>query len=692
MGRRFDFSLGQRLALLFAAAAAAVILPMAVRLASTPASTDSSVRTQLELATVAGLAVLVLVGLFGTRALRRRVRALEDAARALALGDLAAARTAAESGPEPRHDELGRTQRALAFAAEILSRHEAGLTESARLSTALASSLDAARIAEEGLRPIAALSDAQSGLVYVLDPETSGLKLIASWVPRPGDPTASSAGRVAAQALRSRTPLVVQDLPDDGSCRLAGTVMAIPMVQHDRPVGVLCLGCSGTFSAEAAAFAQAAARPLGLSLQNALLHRHVERLALELQQANERLQERNAQLEERNAEVDAQNARLRQQAEELAAADRRKSELLAAVAHEVRNPLAAIATAVRLMEEDAGAPGVLERARAIVGRQSAMLSRLVEDLLDTARVGRGQLTLNRKRLDLLEVARHASEAAAPALRAKGHAFELVLPEGAVWVDGDPVRLQQILGNLLHNAAKYTDAGGHLRLEVWRDGDEAVVRVADDGIGLAPESLATVFDLFMQVDRRGARSEGGLGIGLALVRDLTELHGGRVTARSAGLNRGSEFEVRLPAADPPPCAVAEAPARCSPGGGALRVLVLDDDPDLAASMTELLRGWGHEVEEHHDGRSAIAAALARPPDCVLMDIGMSGLDGYQVARELRSKLPRTRLIALTGYGRPSDRRRALEAGFDLHFAKPVDFDVLRAALEGSPRSEAAALGS
>ncbi|MGC4116051.1 MAG: HAMP domain-containing sensor histidine kinase [Myxococcales bacterium] len=297
---------------------------------------------------------------------------------------------------------------------------------------------------------------------------------------------------------------------------------------HDRPVGVLCLGRKGPFTEEAIAFAQAAARPLSLSLQNAMLHRDVERLALELQEANERLQERNAQLEERTAEIEDANAQLRHQADALSSQGRRQTEFLAAVAHELRNPLAVISSATRLLEEGAGSRDSRERAPAVIRRQSSLLSRMVDDLLDAARVGRGQLTLERRPLDLVELARHAAEAAAPAMRQKNHQLELDLPPASVWVDADAVRIQQVLGNLLHNAAKYTDPGGHVKLQVRREADDAVVRVSDDGIGLAPEALAGVFELFMQVDRTGSRAQGGLGIGLALVRDS-----GRTPRRDRG---------------------------------------------------------------------------------------------------------------------------------------------------------------
>ncbi|HEY3450990.1 MAG TPA: ATP-binding protein [Myxococcales bacterium] len=685
--RAFHWSFGQWLAAHVLAASCGLLLALGAYLFSpVPASL-------WELSSLVGLWFVALIGLLGGRALRRRVRALESAARALAIGDIAAVRTAAEAlgpalagpegGPEPRRDELQRTARALARTADLMEKREAGLSASARFTTALASSLDAARIADEVLRPVAALSDADCGLVFVLDAKTSLLQRLAALVPDPEDPAAACAARVSAQALRGRTPLLVRALPEGGTPGEASSVLAVPLVMHDRPVGVLCLGRKGPFTEEAITFAQAAARPLGLSLQNAMLHRDVERLALELQEANERLQERNAQLEDRSAEVEDANAQLRLQAEELALQGRRKTEFLAAVAHELRNPLAVISSATRLLEEGAGSAEARERAPGVIRRQSSLLSRLVDDLLDAARVGRGQLTLERRPLDLVELARHAAEAAAPAMRQKNHHLDLDLPDEEVWIDADAVRMQQVLGNLLHNAAKYTDPGGHVKLQVRREDGEAVARVRDDGIGLSPEALAGVFELFMQVDRAGARAQGGLGIGLALVRDLVELHGGTAVAKSAGLGLGSEFELRLPAREPPGEVTRRTLLPVAPPR-ALTVLVLDDDEDMAESMAELMRGWGHRVQVFHQPRPAIEAALKGHPDVVITDIGLQGdLDGYAVARELRAGLPgapHTLLIALTGYCQPSDRRRAQEAGFDRHFSKPVDFDALRAALE------------
>jgi two-component system CheB/CheR fusion protein len=391
----------------------------------------------------------------------------------------------------------------------------------------------------------------------------------------------------------------------------------------------------------------------------------------------------------REAEERAERRRLeealRQRAEELAEADRRKDEFLATLAHELRSPLATIRNAVQLMRLQGVADPTLERARDIVERQTRNLSRLVDDLLDLSRIGRDKMELRRERVDLSATAGLAVESARPLLDSRQHRLSVELAAEPLWLDADPVRLEQVITNLLNNAAKYTDPGGHVWLTTARDDGQAVLRVRDNGIGIPAELQARIFDLFMQSERALDRAQGGLGIGLTLVRRLVELHGGTIQVASPGAGRGSEFTVRLPLAVGPVGAAA-APAAAPEAAAAARtkrVMVVDDNRDGAESLAMLLRFWGHEPELAHDGPSAVELAEAARPDVVLLDIGLPGMDGYQVARRLRDRLdPRTMLVALTGYGQDEDRRRAREAGFDHHLIKPVDMDALRALLADS----------
>ncbi len=382
------------------------------------------------------------------------------------------------------------------------------------------------------------------------------------------------------------------------------------------------------------------------------------------------------------AGVAVENARLYQ---ELRDNDRRKDEFLAMLAHELRNPLAAIAGAVRVAE--AGGPGEgLAWAAEVIGRQTKQLSRLIDDLLDVSRITQGKIQLRTEPLDLAEVVARAVEVVRPQVDARHHALEVDVAPGPLPVEADPARLEQILGNLLTNAAKYTPDGGRVALTARREGGEIVVEVADDGVGIAPEMLPRIFDPFIQVEQTIDRSQGGLGIGLTLVRRLVAMHGGEIAARSQGPGHGSTFTVRLPASARPlparsePATPARDPSRTRP-----RLLVVDDSADTARAMARLLGAQGFEVRVAHDGREAVDAARAHRPDVILLDIGLPGKDGYEVAREVRRDpaLAAAMLIAISGYGQDDARRRAVDAGFDHHLVKPVDYPALYALLDALP---------
>ncbi|WP_248341812.1 PAS domain-containing hybrid sensor histidine kinase/response regulator [Anaeromyxobacter paludicola] len=358
--------------------------------------------------------------------------------------------------------------------------------------------------------------------------------------------------------------------------------------------------------------------------------------------------------------------------EALREADRRKDHFLGVLSHELRNPLAPIRNSVFLLRRAPPGGEQSRRAVDVIGRQVEHLTRLVDDLLDVSRIVHGKVSLRRERLDLVEVARRSAEDLRAVFEERGLALEVRLPAEPLWMHADPTRLAQLVGNLLQNAAKFTPAGGRVGLTVTGGAQQAALAVSDTGVGIAPELLGRVFEPFVQAEEALAQGRAGLGLGLALVKGLAELHGGTASASSEGPGRGSTFRVELPL-EPP----GEAGARSREASQVRallgrRVLVVDDNVDAAESLAELLVLFGHQVEVAFDGPSAIEKARARPPEAVLCDLGLPGMSGYEVARALRRECgDRTRLIALSGYAQPGDLQRSAEAGFDAHLSKPAD---------------------
>ncbi|HET9252912.1 MAG TPA: ATP-binding protein [Candidatus Eisenbacteria bacterium] len=449
--------------------------------------------------------------------------------------------------------------------------------------------------------------------------------------------------------------------------KLDGAVVGIVQVMSDTPKA---------YRHEHLAVLESLVAPMAVALQNAELYAR----------ANREIRER--------ARVEAA---LTSSEERLLEADRRKDEFLATLSHELRNPLAPIRMAVDLLPEgtwDAKSGEKLAWCREVIERQVGHMARLLDDLLDVSRISRGKLPLRKQRVDLAEVMRHAIEASVPLIQAGGHGLNVVLPAEAVTLHADPTRLAQVFLNLLNNAARYSDHGskiyvnvgtetvmgapgaGGARVSLGAHAREAVVRVRDNGIGIAPEMLPRIFDPFVQIDRSMERSQGGLGIGLTLVKQIVEIHGGRVEVASEGLGKGSEFTVRLPMA-----AAAEGPAverkrngAESPASGPRsRILVVDDLRDSADSLAMMLKTKGHEVRTAYDGLEAVEAAREFRPEVVLLDIGMPRLDGYEAARRIREQCDYERLvlIAITGWGHDENRARTREAGFDHHLVKPVE---------------------
>ena len=413
-------------------------------------------------------------------------------------------------------------------------------------------------------------------------------------------------------------------------------------------------------------------------------------LRTELDVARAELQTSAAEIVATNEALRAANEALQRRLDELqeaAMADRHTNEFLAMLAHELRTPLAPILSAVQILGRQGGDNPVVQRAREVVERQALHQARLLDDLLDVSRITRGKIELRRSKLDLGTAISEVVESTRPLTNAKAQTISVTLPEEPVYVDTDPTRLTQILSNLLNNAAKYTHAGGRIAITCRRDGEHAVVVVRDNGVGIPREMLTRIFDLFAQAEPLTARTQGGLGIGLTLVKNLVEMHGGTVVARSGGRGTGSEFEVRLPAVSAPTGetmpAAGSAPAR------ALHVVLIEDDADTRETLRRVLELDGHDVQAAADGEEGVATALASRPEVVIVDIGLPRLDGYQVARRIRAALGAAPLlIAVTGYGRAEDRRLSREAGFDVHLVKPVAPEQLTAALHSRGAGEAA----
>ena len=441
--------------------------------------------------------------------------------------------------------------------------------------------------------------------------------------------------------------------------------VVVPLPGHDRILGAITFVTAESgrqYSAEDVRFAQDIAARAAAALENAMLYEAVK-------------------ASEERANTAAAHAK---------DAERRKDEFLAMLGHELRNPLAPITTALELLNRKGGPSTARERD--VIARQVSHLSRLVDDLLDVSRITRGKVELRRRPIEMSAVVARAVEMASPLFERFDHTLVLNVPKEGFVVKVDETRMAQVVANLLTNAAKYTEPRGRIEVTVSREDPELVLRVRDNGIGIAPEALPVIFDLFRQGRRSIDRTEGGLGLGLALVKSLVEMHGGRVNAKSEGPGKGSEFIVCLPEArttqSRPMPAVRTDPQSTRQPRLSRRVLVVDDNLDAAESLADLLRHVGHEVKVAQDGPGALELAARFDPEVAVLDIGLPVMDGYELAAALkaREEAGPIRLIALTGYGQEKDRQRSREAGFDAHLVKPVEIDALLAALEPQPNDE------
>ena len=444
-----------------------------------------------------------------------------------------------------------------------------------------------------------------------------------------------SPGLAAADAAERRIALV------DGIA--VDALIAVPLCARGRTLGVLCLGLGSSgrsFDTDALSVATDLANRAAIALDNALMYKNIQD------------------------------------------EDRRKNEFLAMLAHELRNPLAPISNAVHIMQVCDNDPAKQTWGREVIGRQTKQLVRLVDDLLDVSRITRGKIDLKIETIDAGEVVAAAVETSRPNVDALEHTLTIMLPPEPLRIKGDFARVAQVLANVVNNAAKYTDRGGRISITVGQEDDQVVFRVRDSGMGIPSEFLGSIFEPFTQVERSLDRAQGGLGIGLTLVRRLVEMQGGRVAAHSAGKDQGSEFTIHLPCATAPK---SEAPARAEPFGksstGGLCVLVVDDNADVAESTAMVLRMAGCDVHIAYDGPTALAALPRLRPDAVLLDIGLPGMDGYDVASQIRADPANRRMlvVAVSGYGQDEYRARSSQAGFDYHVVKPISPAMLTALL-------------
>ncbi|HVR19383.1 MAG TPA: ATP-binding protein [Polyangiaceae bacterium] len=564
--------------------------------------------------------------------------------------------------------ELARLQQSLEAARQRVLREEAETLEALnRVGKAVAGELDLDRIMQTVTDSATKLSGAEFGAFFHNVKNETGesyLLYTLSGAPREafakfGTPRNTA---VFAPTFAGKGPVRLDDVTKDERYGKSAphhgmpkghlpvrSYLAVPVISRSGEVlGGLFFGHSQTavFSERAETLVVGIASQAAVALDNALLHQQREQLI-----------------------------------EQLREADRKKDEFLATLSHELRNPLAPLRNSLHLLLMSSSRTAPTEPLREMMERQVNHLVRLVDDLLEMSRINRGSLELRKEHVSLSTIVNNAVETSEPLVSESRHELRVVLPTEPVWLDGDPVRLAQLLSNLLNNAAKYTDPGGHITLEAVRHAGNVEIAVKDDGIGIAPESLERIFEMFNRGDSTTTHGRGGLGIGLSLARRLAEMHGGSIDAHSAGLRKGSEFRVTLPVAARKPPA-QEIPAK---GDGkrltTRRILVVDDNEDSAESLGALLGFLGADVRTASDGFGALELFAGYDPAIVFLDIGMPGMDGYEVARRIRDGFPERRaiLVALTGWGQSEDRRRASEAGFDHHLVKPADFAALKALL-------------
>lgn len=682
------------------------------------ASIRATTSRAVVITTVLAAIILAFLAWLTARSINRPARQLLQITSAVEEGDWKPALSLASSDrrrPGPVRDEMHKLANAFGAAAVAVEGREQRLLADGQVAKAVASSLDRTELSDSALQNVVRHLGAEVGVIYQSERAAKSLQPVAMYGLSAELPSVPIGEGVPGQAARDRRTVLVADIPADSDFQVKlgydqappKAVAAVPLIFRDTLHGVLLVASLRPFTADATAFLESCATQLGIGLQNVAAYEQIQTLLTNLRERNEQIQAQNEELQVQNEEIQAQNEEIQaqsqqlqvqheemqaqneeltQQSEELrrhaamlADADERKNKFLGVLAHELRNPMAPIANSIFILKRSEPGSESALRAQAVIERQATHLVRLIDDLLDVTRISEGKIHIQHERLDLVDVVRTCVEDLAVAFEQSAIALELDLPNVPVAIDGDRIRLCQVLGNLLNNSMKFSDRQGHvtLSLRVDHGSGEAVLRVSDDGIGMEADLLPKLFQPFSQGISGLARTKGGLGLGLALVKALVALHDGVVEARSDGPGKGAEFIVRLPLASADAALHLErrtsheaALVGADPPVG--RILVIEDNVDAARTLSEALRIERYQVAVTYSGAEGVEEAKRFKPDVVLCDIGLPDLDGYDVARELRSdpELRSTILIALTGYASAPDRELASFAGFDLHLAKPL----------------------
>ncbi|MDP3154773.1 MAG: ATP-binding protein [Archangium sp.] len=640
---------------------------------------------------VEGTLVGVLVAVFTVRSIRGPARDLVALSELMEKGDWKPALAWASNGSErAKHDEMLKLGHAFGSAAVALERREQRLRADGKVAAATGSSLSKEVISHAALVAICEHVHAEVGALYWRDDQR--LVPIATRAISETSAAVSLGEGIPWQAVREKRPILVRDIPPDSAFSVRfgydhappRCVAAVPITVHGEVVGVLLVASLHELVAEQLTFLESASAQLGIGLQNVTAFEKIKNLLAELNGKSEQIQAQNEELQAQGEEIQAQNEdlksatdQLREQAVILTDVDRRRAEFLGLLAHELRNPLAAVSNSLFALSNAGTNLAVRARAEQVIARQTRVLARLVEDLLDVTRISSGKIRLAREKIDLVEVVRECADDHRGAAEKAGVMLEVSLPPAPLWVEGDRSRLQQVMGNLLDNAFKF--AGEKKQVSVTLAPGAAgwvELTVADQGIGIEPSVLERLFKPFSQADSSAAHHKSGLGLGLALVRSLIELHGGSVTAHSAGLGLGASFILRWPLLG------TVAPVATSPRRQPRRVLIIEDNVDAATTLKQSMALHGHEVRVAHDAPEGLLAAREFSPDVLLCDIGLPSMDGYQVARRFREDeaLKSVFLIAVSGHAAPEDQQRAAQAGFDRHFGKPPDIERLQKILD------------
>ena len=664
---------------------------------------------------LAAALMLATLSVLTARAVSGPARALVATADAMKDGDwkpaLALAPSSAGASSARPSDEMRRLADAIGGAAVALESREQRLRAEGLLARAVASTLNRGELADSALRAMSSYLGAMVGIVYCT--KDSQLIPVAHYATAAEAEPMGIGDGLPGQAARERRPIFISDVPPMAEFQVKlgydaahpRAVAALPLVIRDTLHGVVVIGALRELTVAARDFLISSATQLSIGFENAASYEAIQALLAEVRESNEKIQAQNEELQVQNEEIQAQSEEIQAQSEELQAqheemqaqneeliqqseelrrhaaaladADERKNRFLGVLAHELRNPMAPITNSLVILQQSAPGSSSAKRAQTIIERQTMHLVRLIDDLLDITRISEGKIHIRRERLDLIDVVRTCIEDLGAAFEQAGIVLELDLPNAAVMISGDRIRLCQVIGNLLNNCLKFCGSDGRVKISVRVDhaSGAAVIRITDNGVGMEPELLQRLFQPFSQGAAGLARTHGGLGLGLALVRALVSLHEGAVDAHSDGLGRGAQFTIRLPLDVSDSTlhdAKAVAPQTLAPRA-AHRILIIEDNMDAAVSLAEVLRFHGHEVDVAHSGPAGVELARSLHPDIVLCDVGLPDMSGYDVARAIREE-PGTRsalLVAVTGYASASDKELAYSAGFDLHLAKPLD---------------------